>query len=222
MFYEVSKPGLTTDHQIYVQNGVEAALKLWRETKSGFLSNFTFGAFAYARLDEQLADSPLWCDAPREEGHDPMGLTPQQPNIEFFCTECYGGPAQNADLPLGGESAFSIIPELFNPRSKGAVTLQSKDPLENPVVDHNYLADPLDLLVLSEACRYANEVVMKGKGTKDIVKGAWPSGSTHHDYTTREDWVPFVKKHATTFKHPTPPGAASKLMTDRLSRGGNL
>jgi choline dehydrogenase-like flavoprotein len=204
MFYEVSKPGITTDHQIYVQNGVENAIKEWRENKSGFLSKFPFGAFAYARLDDRLADSPLWRDAPRKRGYDPMGLTPAQPNIEIFSTECYGGPSQFADLPLGGESTFSVIPELFSQRSKGTITLKSNDPMVNPIIDHNYLDDPLDLLVLAEACRYANEVVMKGKGTKDIVKGAWPPGSNHHEYKTREDWVPFVKKYATTCKLFTP------------------
>jgi hypothetical protein len=78
--------------------------------------------------------------------------------------------------------------------------LKSKDPLENPIVDHKYLEDPLDLLVLSEACRFANEIVMKGAGTKDIIQGSWPAGSGHSEYTSREDWVSFVKKHATTCK----------------------
>jgi hypothetical protein len=78
--------------------------------------------------------------------------------------------------------------------------LKSKDLLENPMVDHKYLEDPLDLLVLSEACRFANEIVMKGAGTKDIIQGSWPAGSGHSEYTSREDWVSFVKKHATTCK----------------------
>lgn len=91
-----------------------------------------------------------------------------------------------------------MISELFSPRSKGTVTLKSADPLANPVVDANYLADPLDMLVLSEACRFGNEIVMKGAGTKDIVKGSWPSALTHHTYTKREDWEPYVRQHATT------------------------
>lgn len=80
------------------------------------------------------------------------------------------------------------------------MTLKSADPLENPIVDHNYLDDPLDMLVLTEACRFANEIVMKGKGTKDIIKGSWPAELTHHTYTTREDWEPHVRQHATTCK----------------------
>ena len=164
------------------------------------LSTFPFGAFAYARLDERLQGNSLWDHAICEPGRDPMGLTPAQPNIEIFMTECYGGPKKFADIPGQNESAFSIIPELFAPKSRGSVRIKSADPFENPIVDHNYLADPLDVLVLSEACRFSNEIVMKGAGTKDIVKGSWPSKLTHHAHTSREDWVPFVKDHATTCK----------------------
>lgn len=84
------------------------------------------------------------------------------------------GPKQYADFPIDNKHAFAMITELFSPRSKGTVVLKSKEPLDNPIVDHNYLSDPLDLLVLTEGVRMGNEVVMQGKGTKDIVKGSWP------------------------------------------------
>ncbi|KAE8376037.1 hypothetical protein BDV26DRAFT_246087 [Aspergillus bertholletiae] len=201
MFYETEKEGLTNDWHVYHDNNLEKTYAQWKEHKTGFLSTFPFGAFAFARLDERLKDEPLWRDAPREPGRDPMGLTSKQPNIEFFTTECYGGPKQYNQFPIDHKHAFSMIAELFAPKSRGTVTLKSKDPLENPVVDCNYLADPLDLLVLTEACRFGNEVVMQGAGTKDIVKGSWPSNLTHHTYTTREEWIPYVKEHATTCYH---------------------
>ena len=71
-----------------------------------------------------------------------------------------------------------MITELFSPRSKGTVTLKSTDPSENPIVDCNYLSDPLDVLVMSEGVRLGNEIVMnlnKVAG-EEIVKGSWPSG----------------------------------------------
>lgn len=129
-----------------------------------------------------------------------MGLTNHQPNAEFFTTECYGGPKQYDDFPTDGKHAFSMIAELFTPKSRGSVTLSSTDPMETPVVDCNYLAEPLDLLVLSEACRFGNEIMMGGAGTKGIVKGSWPPDARHHTYKTREEWVPYVKEHATTCK----------------------
>lgn len=132
-----------------------------------------------------------------------MGLTPSQPNIEFFSTECYGGPKQYADFPDGENShAFSLIAELFSPKSRGSVTLKSANPKENPVVDHKYLSEELDVVVLSEACKFANEIITQGKGTAGIVDGSWPVALTHHKHTAREDWVPFVRDNATTCYHP--------------------
>ncbi|GJJ11748.1 hypothetical protein Clacol_005986 [Clathrus columnatus] len=201
IFYEVDRPEVTTDHLIHCVDGDQISYLQWKEKKTGFLTSLPFGAFAYARLDERLKDSELWQKSERKEGRDPMGLTPSQPSVEFFTTECYGGPKQYNQPPLGGKSAFAIVPELFGQQSRGTVTLKSKDPLENPVVDPNYLSDPLDLLVMSEACSFANEIVVKGEGTKSIVKGAWPPGSDHHLLKTRDDWVPFVKQWGTTCYH---------------------
>jgi choline dehydrogenase-like flavoprotein len=174
--------------------------KLYQEKKSGMLSTFPFGIFGYARLDERLKDSEIWNNAKRETGRDPMGLTSSQPNIEFWNTELYGGPKQFTDFPVDHKHTFSMCTLLFNQHSRGSVTLKSADPLENPIVDHNYLNDPLDMLVMTEACRFANEIVMKGKGTKDIIKGSWPSDLTHHKSTERSEWEEYVRKNATTCK----------------------
>lgn len=78
------------------------------------------------------------------------------------------------------------------------MTLKSADPTENPIIDCNYLANPLDMLVISEARYFANEIVMGGSGTKDIVKGSWPPNLNHHTYKSREEWVPYVEEHDTT------------------------
>lgn len=74
-------------------------------------------------------------------------------------------------------------------------------------MDCNYLDHPLDMLVLSEGVRFANEIVMNGAGTKGIVKGSWPEGLGYgtpgkERLRTREDWVPYVKEHATTCEFP--------------------
>lgn len=201
IFYASSKPNVTNDYLLYKPDALGEAYRQWKEEKRGPLSTFPFGAFAYARLDERLKSEPVWQNAPRKEGRDPMGLTPSQPNIEFFSTECYGGPKQYKQFPDGEKThAFSLIAELFAPKSRGSVTLKSVDPKDNPVVDHNYLSEELDVLVLSEACKFANEIITKGKGTKEITDGSWPADLTHHTYAKREDWIPFVKDNATTCK----------------------
>ncbi|EEQ30407.1 hypothetical protein McanMca71_002300 [Microsporum canis] len=200
IFYETEE-GLTTDHLAYHEGAFQKSYTEWKEKKSGFLSSFPFGSFAFARIDDLLADVPAWKNAPRKEGRDPMGLTPRQPNIELFNTECYGGPKQYNLYPTD-KHAFSLIAELFGPRSRGSVTLKSADPLDPPAVDCNYLDDPLDMLVITEACRFGNEIMTEGLGTKDIIKGSWPPELKHHTFKTREEWIPYVKEHGTTCYHP--------------------
>lgn len=203
VFYETEKEGMTNDHLVYHGDAAMEAYMLYKEKKAGVLSTFPFGAFAFARLDERLKDEPLWQEAQARaaKGRDPMGLTQSQPHIEFFTTELYGGPKQYDQYPIDKKHAFAMITELFAPRSKGKVSITTTDPFENPVVDCNYLADPLDLLVLTEGVRFGNEIIMQGAGTKDVVKGSWPSDLTHHAFTKREEWIPHVKKEATTCYH---------------------
>jgi choline dehydrogenase-like flavoprotein len=201
IFYEVNKPHITNDYLAYHDDAFASSYALYKEKKSGVLSTFPFGIFGYARLDERLKDSELWKNAKREEGRDPMGLTKGQPNIEFWNTELYGGPKQYTDFPVDHKHVFALCTLLFNQKSRGSVTLKSKDAKDNPIVDHAYLEDPLDKLVLSEACNFANEIVMKGKGTKDVIKGSWPADLKHHTYSKREDWEPHVREHATTCMH---------------------
>ncbi|CAZ83648.1 unnamed protein product [Tuber melanosporum] len=64
IFYEVNKPGLTLDNQLYPPGALETSYKLWKEHKKGPLSSFPFGACAYTHLDERLSDSALWKSAP--------------------------------------------------------------------------------------------------------------------------------------------------------------
>ncbi|TLD33519.1 hypothetical protein PspLS_00717 [Pyricularia sp. CBS 133598] len=202
IIYETEQEGLTVDKDLFHDDGLAKSYALWKDQKAGVLAGFPFGCVAFARLDERLADSAVWNDAPREPGRDPMGLTPRQPNVEILTIQSYGGPKHFTDFPVGGKHTFCLVPELFSPRSRGTVTLPSVDAKDIPVVDTNYLADPLDVEVMAEACRFANEIVMDGKGTRDVVKGSWPSNLTHHKYTTREDWIPYVKQNATTCYHP--------------------
>ena len=200
--YEVSKPDLTLDAQIYPEGMRDRAIAQWEKDQSGFMSQFPFGIFAYARLDERLADSPLWqkAKAERNDGLDPMDLNNSQPHVEFSNVECYPAKYGYNDPPKDGESAFVMTTELFSQKSRGQVTLASTDPTVNPIVEHNYLSHPLDILVFAEGCRLANEVVVGGKGTKDIIAGSWPKNLAHHAHMTRERWEKEIREKADTCK----------------------
>ena len=204
----MSKPKLTTDHLIWHDGAQADSFKQYQKDQTGFFSQFPFGTFAYARLDDRLSDSELWQNAVRIDGRDPMGLTSQQPHVEFWNTECYG-PKPYGDVPGNDKQAFAMVTTLFAGRSRGEVTLKSADPTKTPVVDHKHLSDPLDLLVLSEGCRLANEIVLEGTGTKDVIEGSWPHHLTHHTQKDRSEWETFVKREADTCKGiPSIHGAA--------------
>lgn len=196
--YEVNDTSLTYDQDIYPEGALAKAFDAYGKDRSGVLSIFPFGAFAYTRLDERLADSPLW--KRQSDERDAIGLTKDQPNIEYWNTECYGGPPNWKDFPMEGKAAFFMITLLLNGQSQGTVKLKSKDPTQNPIVDHKYLEHPLDSLVLAEGTRFANEIVMKGDATRNVIKGAWPENLTHHKMDDREAWVEYVRNNVVTCK----------------------
>lgn len=58
-FYEVSKPATTNGHLIWHTGGKDKSLAQYKADKTGFFCQFPFGTFAFARLDDRLADSKL-------------------------------------------------------------------------------------------------------------------------------------------------------------------
>lgn len=158
--------------------------------------------FAYARLDNRLEHDDLWKQRRRSGDRDAMDTLPNQPHVEFWNTECYSPKYMFKDFPPDGKYAFAMATTFFSARSRGEVTMCSIDPKANPVVQHNYLSDPLDMLVFSEACRLANEIATDGAGTKDVVVGSWPVAQGHSKYTTRDEWEEAIRERADTCYHP--------------------
>lgn len=145
----------------------------------------------------------LWKKAQSQAGRDPLGLTSSQAQVEYFTTERYAAPKHYNNPPPPGQSAFGLIIEGFSALSRGYVKLRSKNPKDKPIIQHNYLSDPLDVLVLSEACKLGAEIMLEGKGTKDLILGSWPPTDKHHQFTKLSEWEQFVKKNATTCFHPS-------------------
>ncbi|KAH7091382.1 putative GMC oxidoreductase [Paraphoma chrysanthemicola] len=200
-FYEVSEK-LTNDHLIWHTGARERTAQEYKTSGTGFLSQFPFGVFAYARLDDRLEGDALWKERRQSASRDALGTIPCQPHVEFWNTECYSPKYMFKDFPPDGKYAFAMATTFFSAKSRGEVTLRSTDPTANPRVEHNYLSDPLDMLVFSEACRFANEIATDGAGTKDVVVGSWPNAQGHDKYTTREEWQGAIRERADTCYHP--------------------
>jgi choline dehydrogenase len=57
--------------------------------------------------------------------------------------------------------AFTLLPTLLYPKSRGAIRLASADPTHPPAIDANYLSDPegMDFAVLARGIRMAHRIV---------------------------------------------------------------
>ncbi|XP_012274584.1 glucose dehydrogenase [FAD, quinone] [Orussus abietinus] len=56
---------------------------------------------------------------------------------------------------INNRDVFGVFPMMLRPKSRGYVRLQSKNPLEHPVMVHNYLTHPDDVDVLREGVKAA-------------------------------------------------------------------
>lgn len=50
---------------------------------------------------------------------------------------------------------FGVFPMMLRPKSRGYITIQSKDPLRYPLMYHNYLTHIDDVRVLREGVKHA-------------------------------------------------------------------
>jgi choline dehydrogenase-like flavoprotein len=102
--------------------------------------------------------------------------------------------------PINGEGIVTLMTFLCGPQARGTVRLMSKDPTSKPIIDHAYLDNDLDTAVLAEGCRLGHEILMKGRGTKDIIVGTWPKiVSKPNDII---GWKEYVRAFGYSCYHP--------------------
>lgn len=72
--------------------------------------------------------------------------------------------------PIANKDAWTIMPLLLRPRSRGWVRLRSKDPFDYPIINANYFSDPFDVKTLVEgvkiALRFAEGTAFKQFGSR--------------------------------------------------------
>ncbi|CAF4640559.1 unnamed protein product, partial [Rotaria sp. Silwood2] len=81
--------------------------------------------------------------------------------------------------PVEGEGVIAAFTLIFEPQARGTARLSSKDTTSKPIIDHAYLENGLGVAVFAEGCRIGHEVLMKGRGTKNIIVGPWPKAISH-------------------------------------------
>ena len=87
MFYEVAKLGISTDRLFWHDGAQERSMAEYQAHETGFFSQFPFGTFTFARLDDRFPDSKTYIKATHAQqaanGCDAIHLLPSQPHVEM-------------------------------------------------------------------------------------------------------------------------------------------
>ncbi|XP_022128035.2 glucose dehydrogenase [FAD, quinone] [Pieris rapae] len=104
---------------------------------------------------------------------------------------------------ITNKDVFGIFPMMLRPKSRGFIKLRSKNPLEYPLMYHNYLTHPDDVGVLREGVKAALAVAetkaMKRLGARFNNKPA--PNCKHLPLYTDEYWDCYIRQYTMTIYH---------------------
>jgi choline dehydrogenase-like flavoprotein len=105
---------------------------------------------------------------------------------------------------------YSLHVCALRPFSRGEVSLQSSDPLADPVIDPKYLSDPRDLQVLVKGAKIAREILM----TPAMAKYRHKELFGVRENMTDPEWEDVIRARADTIYHPV---GTCRMGTDEMS-----
>lgn len=97
----------------------------------------------------------------------------------------------------GHPNSFSILPGVVRPLSRGWIRLASKNPLERPLVNPNYLAVEADLVRLVQSVKIARQIF----GTRAFASWVKQELVPGVDVSSDEQLRAFVRKNADSYHH---------------------
>jgi choline dehydrogenase-like flavoprotein len=97
-------------------------------------------------------------------------------------------------MPQGGVTLNSCY---LRPRSRGTIRLQSADPTRAPLIDPNYLADPLDREMSIRGLKLTQEILSQ-PALKDFILAQRLPGP---DVRTDAEYFDFICQHSKTSHH---------------------
>ncbi|CAF1402651.1 unnamed protein product [Adineta steineri] len=105
-----------------------------------------------------------------------------------------------ADGQLG---TVFCLPTLLHPKSKGEITLASRDPFIHPIINPNYLENKQDVQVLVEGCKLVKKICHT-EPLKDILQSLAKEMNGNEIIDDNEDkfWESYVRKYSVTIYHP--------------------
>jgi len=126
----------------------------------------------------------------------------------LFCKSSYGSVSPDLqigfvhvpfDIILGKThpNAISILPGVVRPLSRGWIRLASKNPLEQPLINPNYLGADVDRERLLEGIKIARQIFGTRAFSSWVKQELMPGPAVHSDGQLRE----FVIKNADSYHH---------------------
>jgi choline dehydrogenase len=125
---------------------------------------------------------------------DPDGS--DRPSIKLYCVPTVYLDSDIKDVK--SQDGVTLNACLLRPKSRGTVRLRSANPLDKPVIDNNYLAEPDDLRLEIAGLRFAREVLkqkpLSGRITAELLPGRNVTDdaglSAHCRRTVKTNWHP--------------------------------
>ena len=125
---------------------------------------------------------------------DPDGS--DRPSIQMYCI-----PTVYIDGDVKGvppQEGITLNACLMRPKSRGTVRLRSANPLDKPVIDNNYLAEPDDLRLEIAGLRYARDILaakpLSQRVTRELIPGSGVTDNAglaaHCRRTVKTTWHP--------------------------------
>ncbi len=118
----------------------------------------------------------------------------RSPDIQFHLGLGTGIEHGVAAMSQGGITLNSCH---LRPRSRGSVRLQSADPAKAPLIDPNYLQDPLDREMTIRGLKLTQQILAQSPLKKYILAQRLPGP----DVRTDEDYFNFICQHSKTSHH---------------------
>lgn len=126
--------------------------------------------------------------------------------------------------PITNRDAWTIMPLLLRPRSRGTIRLRSSNPFENPVINANYFDDPLDVATLVEGAKIAmrvSEAEVFKQFSSRVHRIKLP-GCRHLKFGSDAYWECHIRHISMTIYHPVgtakmgPPSDPEAVVDSRL------
>ncbi len=116
------------------------------------------------------------------------------PDIQLYCVGVMWPSVPVRDQTHG----ITLMANLVKPKSRGAVTLRSKDPNDDPVVDPNWLSHPEDVSCLLRAFKYLREIASTAPFEAALRHEVLPGVEVSSD----EELIRFIRDTTESNYHP--------------------